>query len=206
VSYLLALIGTVAAYVLLAILLLSLNIASLWRWWIKAGAIVLTALCFVGTYFAITGLIGWPSVQAVPDRFSLLAAKIVEPDKANGADGHLYLWVEEIDEANLAISPPRGHEVAYSVSLAKALAVAQQRLAEGQEVLGEMLEEEPEGEKVEETGTTPEQGDNPRGEEEAELAGGSGDRGAGGDGYLLDISNALRLSAMPAAVLPDKAP
>ncbi|MDO8360862.1 MAG: hypothetical protein Q7T08_12615 [Devosia sp.] len=54
----LALFGTIAAYVLLAILLLSLNIASLWRWWIKGTAIVLTTLVFVVAHVSITGMIG----------------------------------------------------------------------------------------------------------------------------------------------------
>ena len=34
--------GAIALFLALAVLLLSLNFASLWKWWIKAGAIVIT--------------------------------------------------------------------------------------------------------------------------------------------------------------------
>ena len=208
-SYLPALFGTIAAYVLLAVLLLSLNIASLWRWWVKLAAILITTAGFIGTYVAITGLIGWPSAEAIPDRFSLLAARIVEPDKASGAPGHLYMWVEEVDEDNLPISQPRNHEVAYTVALANALHAAQQKLANGQQVLGEMLENPEEAEKAdadmlpEGEAVSPSEAEN----DEPETGTGNQDRGLGsGDGYLLDITESLRLSDMPPPELPDKGP
>ncbi|MCW2883127.1 MAG: hypothetical protein JWQ95_7227, partial [Sphaerisporangium sp.] len=136
--YLTALIGTVAVYILLALLLLSLNIFSLWRWWIKAGAIVLTTLAFIVLYVSLTGLVGWPSNNKLPPRFSLVATRIVEPDKARGGPGHIYLWVEEIDEHQIPITPPRGYEVAYSNNLAKKTDEAQQLLKGGQKVLGQL--------------------------------------------------------------------
>jgi hypothetical protein len=212
VSYLPALFGTLAAYILLAVLLLSLNIASLWRWWVKLGAIVLTTGAFIGAYLAITGLIGWPSPQAIPGRFSLLATRIVEPDKASGAPGHLYMWIEAIDEKNLPISQPRNHEVAYTAELANALYAAQQKLNDGQAVLGEMLQpEEPsEGEEGEAENATPgaHEEDDGSGDEGEDASAGAGnlDRTQGpGEGYLLDITESLKLSDMPPPELPDKA-
>lgn len=208
-SYLPALFGTLAAYLLLAILLLSLNIVSLWRWWVKLGAILVTTLVFVGAYFAIVGLIGWPSAEPIPDRFSLLAARIVEPDKASGAPGHLYMWVEEIDTLNQPVSPPRNHEVIYTVALANALYAAQQKLAEGQQILGEMLEttedvEEADADMLPQDQSPPgEEAD----EENPETGAGSRAPGiSGSDGYLLDITDSLRLSDMPPPELPDKGP
>ena len=132
----LALFGTIAAYVLLASLLLSLNIASLWRWWIKGTAIVLTTLVFVVAYVSITGMIGWPSVDSLPRRFSLLSTRIVEPDKIRNLPGHVYLWVELIDEHQVVISAPRAFEVPYSVELAKKTDDAQKMLDTGQAVQG----------------------------------------------------------------------
>ena len=35
-------VGVIAAYVIVAVLLLSLNIAPRWAWWIKATAIIIT--------------------------------------------------------------------------------------------------------------------------------------------------------------------
>ena len=211
-SYLPAFFGTVAAYILLAVLLLSLNIASLWRWWVKLGAIVLTTGAFIGTYMAITGLIGWPSPQAIPGRFSLLATRIVEPDKVSGAPGHLYMWVEAIDDDNLPVSQPRNHEVAYTEQLASALYEAQQKLNSGQAVLGEMLaEQEPaEGEEGEaqsaEQGNPGEDGRPAEDGDEPQIGGGNADRSQGpGDGYLMDVTESLKLSDMPPPELPDKA-
>lgn len=209
-SYLPALFGTVAAYVLLAVLLLSLNIASLWRWWVKLGAIVLTTGAFIGTYMAITGLVGWPSPQPMPSRFSLLSTRIIEPDKANGAPGRLYMWVEEIDQDNLPISQPRNHEVAYTAELAEKLNGAQQLLDQGQEVLGEMLEQ-PAGQEAEEaTDASDNQNgrpDAPENESDTVRTGGSSQQGGpAGEGYLLDITESLQLSDMPPPELPDKGP
>lgn len=208
-SYLPALFGTVAAYVLLAVLLLSLNIVSLWRWWVKLGAILVTTGAFFGTYMAITGLVGWPSAQAMPSRFSLLSTRIVEPDKVSGAPGHLYMWVEEIDEENLPVSAPRNHEVAYTTELAEKLYGAQQLLNQGQQVLGEMLEEmEEEATEVDVSSSGTASGA-PREEEDTDetATGRIADRsGQAGDGYLLDITDSLRLSDMPPPELPDKSP
>jgi len=211
VSYLPALFGTVAAYVLLAVLLLSLNIASLWRWWVKLGAILLTTSAFIGTYMAITGLVGWPSPQAIPGRFSLLATRIVEPDKVSGAPGHLYMWVEAVDEVNLPVSQPRNHEIAYTDGMASALYAAQQKLNSGQAVLGEMLEEEQpvdgeegEGEGDTEQGNQADEGD-PTTEGEPKLGGGNTNGSqSSGDGYLMDVSESLQFSDMPPPDLPSK--
>lgn len=211
-SYLPALFGTIAVYILLAVLLLSLNIASLWRWWVKLSAIVITTGAFIGAYIAITGLIGWPSPQAIPGRFSLLATRIIEPDKVSGAPGHLYMWVEAVDEKNLPVAQPRNHEVAYTGELASALYAAQEKLNNGQQVLGEMLaeeqpvegDEEGEGNEAQEG----EEGDDGRTASEGEptLGAGTSQRSneGGGDGYLLDVTESLKLSDMPPPELPDK--
>ena len=52
-----------AGYIALAVLLLSLNLTSLWRWWIKAGAIIATTIFFGVTFQALGGLTGWPTTQ-----------------------------------------------------------------------------------------------------------------------------------------------
>lgn len=204
-SYLPALFGTVAAYVLLAVLLLSLNIVSRWRFWVKAGAILVTTLAFFGTYFAITGLLGWPSAQSLPARFSLLSTRIIEPDKATGAPGRLFMWVEEIDEDNQPSADPRNHEVAYTTELAEKLYGAQQLLNQGQEVLGEMLEE-PKGEEGEGDASSGESGSSIAPPSDNSASGGVLGTGAAGDGYLLDITESLQLSDMPPPPMPDKSP
>jgi hypothetical protein len=129
--------GGVAIFVVLALLLLSLNLASLWRWWIKAGAIVVTLSGIIVLYLAMAGLIGWPSTEAMPKRFSLLSTRIVEPDKLRGLPGHIYLWIEEVDEHQIVISPPRAFEVPYEVETATDVATAQEQVNTGGKVLGQ---------------------------------------------------------------------
>lgn len=196
-----AVVGTIAAYVLLAVLLLSLNIASLWRWWIKAAAIVLTALVFVGSYIAITGLIGWPSDSTMPSRFSLLATRIVEPDALHDAPGHIYLWIEEIDANQIVVSPPRAFEVAYKVELAADVADAQQKLEGGSPVMGEFAAEESQAGSRQ---ASPNQSG-----DEANTAGGQQQgQATGAAGVVIDTipQPSLSFSDMPPVGLPDKGP
>lgn len=130
------LIATVTAYVLIAILLISLNLTSRWRWWIKGGAIVITTLFFAGSYLAINSMLGWPTTSKLPPRFSFLWSKTIEPDKFTGAPGYLYLWVEELDENNVPSGRPRGYELPYTPPLADAVEGAQDRRDKGEEVMG----------------------------------------------------------------------
>lgn len=197
-----AIIGTVGAYVLLAALLLSLNIASLWRWWIKAGTIVLTALVFAGSYVAITGLIGWPSTSTMPTRFSLLSTRIVEPDALRDTPGHIYLWVEEIDDNQIVISPPRSYEVPYKVELAAEVADAQEQLEGGSDIMGQFAAESSEA------------GDHQvspnKSGDEVTLPGGGQQKGestgASGVSDNLAPGATISFSDMPPVSLPDKGP
>lgn len=129
--------GSVALFVLLSVLLLSLNFLSLWHWPIKAAATVITIGSSVVLYFAFINVIGWPSQDRMPDRFSLLHTRIVEPDRMTGAPGHIYLWAEEVDDRQIVIGQPRAFEVPYKVEMATEVASAQNMLDEGTEVLGE---------------------------------------------------------------------
>ncbi len=131
-----ALFVTVAAYIIIAVLLLSLNLTSRWRWWVKGAAIVVTTLGFVGTYFATANLIGWPTSERIPERFSLLWAEVKEPNKKTGENGMVYLWVEELDEFNLPAGPPRAFQVPYTQALAENTWDAVDRRQDGWDILG----------------------------------------------------------------------
>lgn len=128
--------GVVGAYVATAVLLLSLNIASLWRWPIKASAIVVTTSLFVGTYFAISAMIGWPSSDRLPGRASFLASRIVEPDAFTGAPGVIFVWLQGIDAQNLPVGEPRAYRLAYDREVAKDVVEAQRMRGQGRDVVG----------------------------------------------------------------------
>src|SRR6201984_413194 len=128
--------GIVASYVLMAVLLLSLNLASRWHWGTKAAAIVITTGFFGVSYRSTTGLIGWPSEARVPEHFQLHWATVVEPDKLNGLPGSIYLWIEALDENNMPAGTPRAFRVPYSRDLADRIGHAKERIEQGAEQVG----------------------------------------------------------------------
>src|SRR5215212_7896239 len=133
----------VVAYVAIAMLLLSLNVFSLWRWWVKAAAIVISGLFFIGSYFAVTALLGFPTKANVPERFSLVATRTVEPNKASGESGSIFLWVEELNDKNVPSRLPISYQLGYSEALAETVTAAQKRLNAGESVEGSLRKLEP---------------------------------------------------------------
>lgn len=129
-------VGLVAAYVALAVLLLSLNLRARWRWPIKAAAILVTAGFFVGSFLAVQAMLGRPTEQAPSASFRLHAAVIEEPDPRQGEPGAIYIWLSEADGAGGYGRPPRAHALPYTRELHEAVTKARQRLEEGREVRG----------------------------------------------------------------------
>ena len=192
--------GAVALFLVLVILLLSLNLTSLWKWWIKAGAIVISIAGIAALYFVITGVIGWASTGAMPARFSLLATRIVEPDKMTGAPGHIYLWIEEVDDRQIVIAPPRAFEVPYKVEIATDVATAQAKIEGGGKVLGEFAATGSEEANAEQTAQEAGTGKVDIGQTQ------EGQSSGGGEGAeTIGDQGALSFSDMPPVDLPDKA-
>ena len=190
---------TIACYAMLGVLLLSLNFASLWRWWIKAAAIVLTVVACVGSYFSIVGLLGWPSSDAMPARFNLVSTRIIEPDMLRGTPGRIYLWIEEVDEDQIIISPPRAFEVPYEVDLSIQVAEAQSELNGGSTILGEFAATE---EQTGERQAAPREGANT-----GDFSAGTDVGTANGEGGKFEdttAANTLTFSDMPPVSLPSK--
>jgi len=127
----LPLIGIGLSYVAVAVLLLSLNVASRWHSGVKAGAIAVTSVFFGISYASIAGLIGWPSEARVPEHFQLDWATVVEPDKLNGTPGTIYLWVEALDENDTPAGTPRAFRVPYNRDLADRIGHAKERIEQG---------------------------------------------------------------------------
>jgi hypothetical protein len=115
----LTLIAISAAYVVLAVVVLSMGLTSRFAWWIKASAIVVSSVFFVEVFFASKSLLGWPaSSTPLPSKFQLLWTRVVEPDLKAGSRGAIYLWVEELDGNNVPSGLPRSYRLPYSVKLA----------------------------------------------------------------------------------------
>jgi len=107
-----------AAYVVLAVVILSMGLTSRFAWWIKASAIVVSSVFFVEVFYASKGLLGWPGTGALPPKFQLLWTRVVEPDPKLDSRGAIFLWVEQVDENNVPSGLPRAYRLPYSVRLA----------------------------------------------------------------------------------------
>ena len=128
--------GLVAAYVLVALLLLSINLYSRWPWWVKAGTIALTSAFYVITYFSFPPLLGWPTDAKLPERFRLIGAYVQEPNKATGVEGNIYLWATGIAEGSDP-GEPRAYRLPYSSELHQKVSEATVKLRKGLAQLGE---------------------------------------------------------------------
>lgn len=131
--------AVLASYILLAVLVLSVGITSMWRWWVKLGALVTVGGLFVATFVGIVAVLGWPNPYGtLPVRFKLLWSSVVEPDRLTTGAGAVYLWVEEIDGNNVPSKKPRSFQVAYTEELATEVRAAQDRRANGEQIMGEL--------------------------------------------------------------------
>ena len=131
-----AVVGLATSYLALAVLLLSLNLRSAWRWPIKAGAIVLSLGFLVAGVLALEAMLGWPTAAAPPAKFQLHAAVIDEPDRLSASDGAIYLWLSPRDAEGHTSGPPRAFALPYSRELHEQAARAQARLEDGRGVEG----------------------------------------------------------------------
>jgi hypothetical protein len=189
-----AVIGLVAAYVVLAVLLLSLNLTSLWRWWIKGAAIIVTTLFFGVTFQTLNGLMGWPTRQKLPTRFTMVWSLVVEPDKKTNSPGCIYLWAEELDGNNVPSSTPRSYQLPYSDALARQIAGAQEKRDRGVEVMGRLEEARSPQEELK---TDIKIGRIERNGEE---------NGAADTVPFMDDGAQLSFEELPPVILPDKGP
>ena len=131
--------GIVTAYILIAVLLLSINLYSKWSWKIKALTIVLTSIFYVVTYFSFPPLLGWPTSQYPPAQFRLIAAHVVQPNKETGEDGAVYLWLTEIEDMTSS-GIPRAYELEYSEELHEKIINVNAKLDKDIAQLGEFKE------------------------------------------------------------------
>ena len=132
--------GLIAAYVLIALLLLSINLYSIWSWKIKGGTIIITSLFYIITYMSFTPLLGWPTGDNPPERFRLIAGHVEQPDKLTGDEGAIYLWMTQIDDLS-STAPPRAYEFPYSNALHEVVYNATSKLNKGIPQLGEFDDE-----------------------------------------------------------------
>jgi len=119
------------AYVLLSVLLLVVMAQLPIPRPIKIVAILAVSVCYIVVFFATQGLLGWSAPVAVPDRFQVLWARIIEPNPVQTEPGAIHLWLEELDESNLPSGVPRAYLLPYSTELARRVSAAQEEIEAG---------------------------------------------------------------------------
>jgi hypothetical protein len=123
--------GLTAAYAALGTLLLIVLVHVSIPRLVKAGLIVgMTAFC-AGVFFFSQGMLGWAAASAVPERFQVLWARVVEPNPSQQSSGAIYLWVEALDDHNLPSGEPRAFVVPYSAAMADKVSTAQAEIKKG---------------------------------------------------------------------------
>ncbi|MDO9313615.1 MAG: hypothetical protein Q7T97_03590 [Burkholderiaceae bacterium] len=104
----LALILSFSALALLCVLAL---LWSRWPAWLKGILVVGVTVFYFYADSVVHQLSGWPSPDALPERFVLLAAVIEEPSAKT--DGALYVWANAIENGKPA-AQPRAYRLPYS--------------------------------------------------------------------------------------------
>ncbi len=128
----------VIAYAGLGVLLLIAVTRTNLPWTAKAGAIIATSALYIVVFFRLQGLLGWAAYEALPPRFELLWARVVESNFVNNEAGAIYLWVETLDNANRPSLVPRAYVLPYSAELAKKVKAVNNEL-----MLGHHIEAKP---------------------------------------------------------------
>ncbi len=133
--------GLIAAYIVLAVLLLSINLYSKWSWQVKAMTIFITSAFYVISYFSFPPLLGWPTEQTLPSHFRLLSSEVHQPDKLRGTEGAVYLWLKEVEDITTYVLP-RAYVLPYSNLLHERIISAQSKIDLGIPQLGEYDEDD----------------------------------------------------------------
>ena len=131
--------GLISAYIIIALLLVSLNLYTKWSWQIKASLIVIVSGFYIVTYFSLPPLLGWPTDDTLPQRFNLVAIYVQEPDKSTGAEGEIFLWATDMSKGPRG-AEPRAYRVPFTGELHAKVVEAGNKMRKGLPQLGEISE------------------------------------------------------------------
>ncbi len=188
----------VSSFVLIIVLLLSLNFKSNWRWEIKAFVIVLSVCFYIFNYLAIIEIYGWPSTSKLPEKFKIHSTYVKEDDKFLNEPGFILMWLFTLDEFNIPADKPRVYKLPYNQELDQKLRAVQNKINDGVEQAGtaeqvsEFSKKKDEKSKKEES----------QKEEGAILSDETSDFDV--DSY--EEGYEILFQDMPAVILPDKSP
>lgn len=123
--------GLTAAYAMLGTLLLLILVHLGIPRVVKVAIVACMTVVYAAFFFFAQGLLGWAAATAVPERFQVLWTRVVEPNPVRGSAGAIYLWVEALDDRNIAGGTPRAFVVPYSAALADKVSTARAEIKKG---------------------------------------------------------------------------
>jgi hypothetical protein len=121
------------AFVALVLLCTLALVWSHWPAWLKGLLVLATTTLYFFGHQAVHEMWGWPSSDALPERFVLLAAVFDEPDKRS--EGALYIWVNGLHEGK-PDAQPRAYKLPYSKDLHALLAEGMKKARMGVSQMG----------------------------------------------------------------------
>jgi hypothetical protein len=127
---------TLALILSFAALALLCALALLWsRWpvWLKGILVVGVSVFYFYADSVVHQISGWPSPDALPERFVLLGAVIEEPSAKT--DGALYVWVNAIENGKTT-TQPRAYRLPYSKDVHSMLNEGLKKVRQGVSQLG----------------------------------------------------------------------
>jgi hypothetical protein len=101
-------------FVVLAALAVLALLWSAWPRWLRALLVAGVAVFYFWADDAVHQMWGWPSGDALPERFVLLAAVIEEPSAKSA--GALYVWVQGLENGK-PVRAPRAYQLPYAKDL-----------------------------------------------------------------------------------------
>jgi len=119
--------------VVLALLSVLALLWSRWPLWLRTLLVAGMAVFQFWAHDVVHQMWGWPSPDALPERFVLLAAVFDEP--AKGREGALYVWVNEIRDGK-PLPQPRAYQLPYSKDLHALLGEAIKKTRQGVTQMG----------------------------------------------------------------------
>ena len=132
--------GLIAAYVLVALLLIGVTLYTSFSWRLKALLVVAVSAFYIVTYQSFPPLMGWPTDAELPKRFNLVAIFVQEPEKTTGDPGEIFLWLTDLEQGP-ARNEPRAYRVPFNGDLHAKVVEASTKMRKGLPQLGELVDE-----------------------------------------------------------------
>lgn len=127
-----------AAYALVVALLAYLLVLSRLHWVFKILGTLATVALIPLTFIGIGELRGLPTDGPLPPSFRMLWAEVVEPNALLKEKGHVFLWLQSLDDKNFPVGQPRAWQLPYSDDLKIKVNEAMGKIAQGEQIQGKV--------------------------------------------------------------------